>query len=97
MARGSVARQPLCDVGEDFAVGVGALGGFRVRVVAADPAAEFQEHRGAVLVGGHGRAECEEAEILQEVVEFVNAGSPESHAASRFAKRSGANVERPSR
>jgi len=59
------------DFAEHLAVRVGAAGAFGVRVVALEPAAVLQEHRGGVLVGGHGRAEGEEAEVLEQVVEFV--------------------------
>ncbi len=46
----------------------------RVSVIAADPASEFEEHGGRMLVGGDGVAESEEAEVLEGVVEFVEAG-----------------------
>ena len=45
-----------------------------MRVIAADPASEFEEHGCAVFVGWDGGAESEEPEVLEAVVERVKLG-----------------------
>ena len=74
----------------------GACGRIRVRRVRLDPAAQLQELRRAVLVGGHGRAEGEEAQILQQVVQFVESGiarCPQRIAPGEQVGREGAQAE----
>lgn len=45
-----------------------------MRVIAADPTSEFQEHGCAVFVGGDGCAEGEEPEVLEAIVQRVKRG-----------------------
>src|SRR5208283_998340 len=61
------------DVLQDWDVGGGALGTRGGGVVADEPAAELQELGSAVLVGGDRGAECEVTEVLQQVVELIEA------------------------
>jgi len=45
-----------------------------MRLVGSNPAAQLQKLRRRMLVGRHRRAEGQETEILQNIVQFVKCG-----------------------
>ena len=59
------------DVLQDWNVGWQASGALGMRIVARDPASEFEELGGGVFISGDRVPKCEEAEILQNVIKFV--------------------------
>ena len=59
------------DVLEDGDVGCGAGWALWMCIVAREPSAKFEELGGGMFVGWHGITESNEAQILQDVVQFV--------------------------
>src|SRR3954453_18979342 len=62
------------DVAEDSTVAFRTPWTVRMRRVAFEPAAQLDELRRAMLIRGHRRAKGEEAEVLQQIVQFVKVG-----------------------
>ncbi len=72
-ARSCPLLQAVEDVGEHGSVRLGALWCAVRSPARRSPAAQLEPHRGVVAVAGYRRAEREVAEVLQQVVQFVEA------------------------
>src|SRR6185437_16762541 len=62
------------DVTQNITIARRPLRIFRMRIIAGNPATQLEELRGVVLVRRHRRTKGEEAEILQQIVQFVKRG-----------------------